>query len=120
MSLFQKIRESGERLDRLGQEYLDRFEFLDNLTVCLRIAQACERWRGFPVEVLPWFMESVLWDDWMPYCHTPHNGSLHFSLGYSVVSRDAHLRNLLEIVEGRETRELDFPVIEKLEDIACR
>ena len=37
----------------------------------------------------------------MPYYGVPRNGSLKFTLGFSVVSQEAHLRNLLERAEGR-------------------
>lgn len=39
--------------------------------------------------------------------------SLGFALGYSPAAQDARLRNILEIAEGRETVELDFPIVFK-------
>ena len=68
-------------------------------------AQHKENWDNLP----EWAANVI--DNGVPYCSSPKNGSLFYSLGYSVVSRDAHLRNLLEIAEGRETQELNFPVV---------
>lgn len=113
---FAAIRERADQITKMAQEYLDRLEFLPNDVVMDRIWQAAQKifeanggdngdWTKLP----EWVANTM--DGWMPYSGVPRNGSLHFSLGFSPTSQDAHLRNLLEIVEGRETEELDFPVV---------
>jgi hypothetical protein len=111
-NLFAEISASAERLNERGQAYLDRLPFLDNDTVIDRILAAMPT----PLE---WVNEQIE-DGGMPYAVMPRNGSLHFVIGFSVVSRDAHLRNVMEIAEGRETDELDFPTIEPLDEIVAR
>lgn len=109
---FQIIAEECSKLDILAQEYLDRFEFLPNDQICDRIYQ---RARAIFIEnnedfdKVPDWVASIM-DGWFPYTSKGKNGSLYYSLGYSVVSQDAHLRNLLERAEGREEKELEFPV----------
>lgn len=49
-------------------------------------------------------------DDHLQYWRVDARGSLAAQLSHSMVSQDAHLRNLLEVAVGRETSLLDFPV----------
>jgi hypothetical protein len=112
MSYFDELAEAATRLDEQGQKYLDGLPFVPNDECAKRIYVAAERvfqkaqedWDAVPEWV------AAVMDGWMPYYHERRNGSLNHLLGSSVVSRDAHLRNLLEIAEGRTAIELDFPV----------
>lgn len=117
MNYFEAIRTRCEELDKLGQAYLDKFEFLPNDQVLDRIwnkAQALFEAAGEDFDKLPeWAAEAM--DGHIPYSSPPRNGSLYCSMGWSVVAQDAHLRNQLEIAEGRETKELDFPVLAEKE-----
>ena len=119
MNYFTKLTEECAKLDALGQAYLDGFEFIPPNKIVDRILKAArnvweaaggesitdEEWTALP----EWVKASE--DGSVPYSGPPNNGSLYYHLGFSLISCDAHLRNLLEIVEGREEKELDFPVL---------
>lgn len=113
MNYFQELVSGCDELDRKGQAYLDSLPFLPNDEVKQRIHNkaveifnaANEDWDAVP----EWVSQTM--DGHIPYGVLPTNGSLYFAMAFSVVSMEAHLRNLLEIAEGRETKELDFPVI---------
>ena len=114
---FEAISIRCEELDKLGEEYLSKFEFLDNEEVCNRIwkaANAIFKAKNEDWDAVPEWVASTL-DGGIPYAGNSRNGSIYYSLGLSVVSRDAHLRNLLEIAEGRETEELSFAVLAEKE-----
>lgn len=101
---------------------MDKFEFIPNEEICSRIynkalelfTMADEDWDKIP----EW--AAYVMDGYIPYSTKSHNGSIFHALGFSCVSQDAHLRNLLEIVEGRETKELDFPIIVDKKVVAKR
>ena len=117
MNYFKAITTRCEELDKLGQAYLDRFEFLPNDQVLDRIwAKAWELFEaaGKDFKKIPEWAASAV-DGHIPYSAPPRNGSLYYLMGWSVVAQDAHLRNQLEIAEGRETKELDFPVLAEKE-----
>ena len=113
MTYFEKISAECDKLTQKANKYLSGLEFIPNDQVMNRIYakakeiffEANENWDAVP----EWVAQTM--DGWMPYSTIPRNGSIGFALGYSPASQDAHLRNLLEIVEGRETKELDFPVV---------
>lgn len=115
-TLFVDLAERAAELDSLGQAYLDSLPFVSNEEICERVwkranevfAAAGEDWEAVP----EWVANTM--DGYIPYSQIPRNGSLHFSLGFSVVSLEAHLRNLLEIAEGRTSVELDFPVLAEM------
>lgn len=118
MNYFDAIVHRCEQLDALGQAYLDKFDFIPSDEMAERIWNAAkvlfdaagEDWDKIP----EW--AATCMDGYVPY--TPggrRNGSIYYALGFSIVSRDAHLRNLLEIAEGRTTEELDFPVLAEKE-----
>lgn len=124
---FTELKEGAEQLDALAEVYMEDKEFLPNDAVMDRIWEACLRlfkkhggyydgghlrFDRLDWDRLPWWAAQTL-DGWMPYSSVPRNGSLGFALGYSPASMDAHLRNILEIAEGREHRELDFPITYK-------
>lgn len=123
MNYFQAIAARAEQLDELGRKYLDSLPFLPNDEVIQRIfvrakqifEEAEEDWEAVP----DWVASTM--DGWMPYATLPNNGSIYYSLGYSVVAHDAHLRNFLEIAEGRTDQRLDFPCLaekEKVEEMS--
>lgn len=110
MNYFETITDECNKLDELGQAYLDKLPFMDNDTVVQGIFKKAkeifeshnENWETIP----EWVANTM--DGWMPYAGIPKTGSLFFSLGFSVVANDALLRNLLEVAEGREEKFLDF------------
>ena len=115
MNYFAAIVLRTGQIDALAQAYLDRFEFISNDQILPRLwafaqkqfkDQCHEDWNL--IERLPEWAQNFL-DGWTPYA-PPSPGSLYSTLAYSAVSNDAHLRNLLERTEGRETAELTFPV----------
>lgn len=113
MGYFRAITEECEILNEKAQHYLDQLPFMDNKSVIRRImdiAYNIFEKHGKDWDAVPDWVATTI-DHAVPYSCIPKNGSLHYALGYSVVSQDAHLRNLLEIAEGRETKELDFPVV---------
>jgi len=116
MNYFAAISFRCQQIDALAQAYLDKHSFMSNDDILQRlwkIAQTlfkekCDKkWEN--IDKIPEWAGNFL-DGWIPYAPS-RNGSLYHSLGVSVVSTDAHLRNLLEIAEGRETEELDFPIL---------
>ncbi len=116
MNYFAAIKFRCEEIDALAQTYLDKFQFMSNGDILQRLWEIAkfqfktkcnDDWDK--IDALPEWMGNFL-DGWTPYAPSK-NGSLYYSLGYSVVSADAHLRNLLERTEGRETKELDFPIL---------
>lgn len=116
MNYFEQLTKRCNQLNEKGNAYLDTLPFLPNDEVCDRIYKAAQRifqeanedWESIP----DWVASAM--DGWIPYAALPKNGSLHYSLGWAVASQDAHLRNLLERAEGRETKELNFPVLAPL------
>ena len=124
-NLFARLAAGAEDLDRKAEAYLSDKEFIPSPDVAERIWQAslrlfkkhggtCSdkgymRFAELDWDALPWWAAQTL-DGWMPYSGPPRNGSLGTLLGYSAASLDAHLRNIMEIAEGRETEELYFPV----------
>lgn len=125
MNYFEALSAECDKLTEKANEYLSRLPFMPNDKVAERlweIAIEIGKKNGLKTEenylvfkdlnweILPEWVANTL-DGWLPYGDIPRNGSLHFSLGFSSASQDAHLRNLLEIAEGRETNELDFPVV---------
>lgn len=113
MDYFEEIRKSVEEIDKLANAYLDKFEFISNEEMGDRIHAAAykifkganEDWNSIP----DWVASCM--DFHVPYMSVSQNGSIFYALAFSCTSRDAHLRNLLEIAEGREEKELDFPVV---------
>ena len=115
MNYFAAILFRTNQIDELAQAYLNKFEFMPNDQILDRLwdianaefkTKCNEDWNQ--CDKLPEWMQSYL-DGWTPYA-PPKPGSLYSTLSYSCVSNDAHLRNLLEQAEGRETNGLEFPV----------
>ncbi len=96
---FQDISDACDALTEKADNYLKNLPFLTNDEICQRIWDKAnqifkdnnEDWDKVP----EWVADTI-------------DGSLHFHLGFSSASWDAHLRNLLEKIEGREEKELDF------------
>ena len=128
---FRRLAAGANELDRKAEAYMADKEFIPNDEVKYRIWRAscalfhkhggtCDkddymRFCDLDWDALPWWAAQTL-DSTIPYGEVPRNGSLGFSLGYSAASQDAHLRNIMEIAEGREQHELDFPVVFKLKE----
>lgn len=117
MDYFKAISFRASQLDDLANAYLSKLPFLSNDQVLEKLwSKAKEIWKQNGSDFngkSPEWVENWM-DGWIPYS-TPQNGSLYFSLGWSVASQDAHLRNLLERAEGRETKELDFAILAEKE-----
>ena len=112
MNYFSAIAYRANELDKLGESYLKQFEFLSNNEILDRLWKKANQLftnANKDFDAIPEWAADFL-DGWVPYAPSK-NGSLYHALGISVVSRDAHLRNLLERAEGRETKELNFPIL---------
>lgn len=112
MNYFAAIAKRVEEIDKLAADYLAKFEFLPNDVIISRIHKVA--WVKFRAanedfDKIPEWAASIV-DGWPPFTGYLQ-GSIYDMLGTSVVSVDAHLRNLLERAEGRETKELDFPIL---------
>jgi hypothetical protein len=115
MNYFAAITFRTNQLDELGQAYLDKFEFISNPDILTRLWDIARKlfhekcnddWNQCN-KIPDWAVNFL--DGWTPFA-PPGPGSLYSTLAYSAVSNDAHLRNLLERMEGRETNELTFAV----------
>lgn len=113
---FAALVEKASKLDELANKYLENFKPMSNEEAVNRIHKAAQellKEAGENFDQLPdWAAESL--DGHVPYSTIPKNRSLGFTLGFSIASQEAHLRNLLEIAEGRTTQHLSFPVVAKL------
>lgn len=109
----QQLMDGADELSAKGEAYLRNLPFLPNNEVAERIfKRAWEIFKasGEDFDAVPdWVASSV--DGTVPYASESRNGSLAYLMGYSPEARDARLRNLLEIAEGRETQELDFDFV---------
>lgn len=115
MSYFADLEKQVSILDHLATAYLNQFEFMATDDMCDRIHQLC--WKifeehgeefGVVPEIYRDELESVV-DGTMPYItYALKPGSLKKSLALSMASVDAHLRNLLERLEGRTQNKLAF------------
>lgn len=122
MNYFKAIEHVRNKLDKKAQKYLDTLPFMANDDVLDRLWEIANTefdkvgrsWDR--CDEIPEWASSFL-DGWQPY-GTPRNGSLFFSLGWSVQSQDAHLRNLLERAEGREAKELPFGILANEKTVA--
>lgn len=114
MHYFAAIAHEVKRIDELANEYLAKFtDELSCADMADRIhAIAWDKFEkaGRSFDAVDEDVALVI-DDGVPFCGPQRLGSLYNSLGFSLASQEAHLRNLLERMEGRETKELDFPVI---------
>ena len=100
-----------DRLTEKAQKYLDSLPPISNDDCIQGIwekAQEIFAKNDEDFDKVPWWVADTM-DYHMPYTNIPKDGSLGFSFGFSIVSFEAHLRNLLEIAQNRETKELDFP-----------
>lgn len=112
MNYFAAIAYRASELDALGEAYLSGLPFLPDDEVVERIVNAAYRLfeeSGEDRDAIPKWAASCV-DGWIPG-QPPSNGSLYYALGWSIVSQSAHVRNLLERAEGRETKELPFPIL---------
>ncbi len=114
MNYFKAILKRCEEIDALAEKWLSKFDFIDSPTLCQSIydkawdifEEANEDWDAVP----EWVAEVV--DGHIPYAGIPENGSLFYSLGFSVISQDAHLRHFYETnVLGKSIVDLSFPVL---------
>ena len=115
---FSQLASEAENLSALAQKYLDQFQFMSTEDMMEKIYNNC--WRifkesGEDFEKIPeQFQDAVncVIDGAMPYYTTAMEpGSLNKTIGLSLVSVDAHLRNLLERLEGRTNEKLNFGII---------
>lgn len=110
MNYFEALTKEREELNQKGQDYLDTLsEEISADEAAERIYKAAKKIFKEKGEDSPEWILDLVYDGFMPYYGLPKNRSLRVTLGFSIVAQEARLRNLLEIVEGRETKELDFP-----------
>lgn len=117
-SYWEAIAIRVAELDSLAQTYLDKFEFVTNDEMLQRIWDAANQSlinHNDDFNAIPEWAANVLEGGLSFYCNPSKNGSIYYALALSVVSKDAHLRNLLERAEGRETQELEFAIIAEKE-----
>lgn len=109
---FSELARCAKELDVLAETYLARLPEITDDDVAERLWSIAHTTFPDPEAIgwenLPAWAESIL-DYHMPFYGPTRDGSLGHSLGSSLRSREAHLRNLLEIAEGRETEYLTFP-----------
>jgi len=123
------FRELTRRCDELGETAEAYLAELPDLGLsCCEMAQriwliAQERLAAAPEGTdHPWWVESIS-EGHMPFVGTPDRASLAVHMGFSIEAQEAHLRNLLEIAEGRAALDssLAFPIIAKIskEEVAA-
>lgn len=119
MNYFDSIAKRVQEIDDQAQEYLNHFKFIPSDEMAKRIwknAWAAFRAAGEDWEKCPEWAASVI-DMGVPF--TPdygnRDGSLYATLALSLASRDAHLRHLFEMSEGRASGYLGFPVMAERE-----
>lgn len=117
MKYFSAIVKRANELEELGKEYLSPLPFIPNEDVGDRIYNAVLKiWdKTEDKDSLPDWIHTAYYDGYIPYGIECRNGSIYYSLGFSPTAKDAKLRNLLEIVEGREEKELDFSCVAEKE-----
>jgi len=108
MSYFKQISENCETLSDIADNYLKSLPYIDNDSCIKRIWDwACSQMESdgtgyFIFNGKNDFAEQIV-DSGVPYSEIPTNGSLRYSLGWSVTAQEANLRSLLEFVEGRQS-----------------
>jgi hypothetical protein len=117
MSYFNELAKQVGALDKLANEYLNQFDFMSTNAMCERIWQ--KSWEIYnahneDIDLVPEIYRDAVQcviDGSIPYLtYALKPGSLKKSLGLSTTSVDAHLRNLMERLEGRTTSELAFGI----------
>lgn len=120
MSLFADISKRCDELTAVAQEYLDSLPFIPSDECAQRI------WTWAWQNVIVMDNGTVDWenstnsfaleiiDSGIPYYGQITNGSIHYSLGWSVVAQDANLRKVLEYVEGRSEKIEPFQMLAEL------
>jgi len=117
MNYFKELARKANELEEKGNEYLKKLPFIDNETICERIHQIgleIYKKNNEDFDKCPDWVSDCL-DGAIPYGSVPKNRSLKISIGYSPVAQDALLRNFLEVLEGRESKLLDFKCIAEVE-----
>jgi hypothetical protein len=119
MNYFTELAHATNELDERAQLYLNQFDHTSVRDLCALInRKVWEIFRNFgeDYEKIPPKWKNcfeIILDGGMPYLRQ-NNGSINYALGFSNISAEAHLRNFLEQLEGRETKNLDFPVVARL------
>lgn len=116
MSYFDKIIQRADKLNKIGQQYLDNLPFISDENVVTAIYNKAvtifnEHNRNW--ETIPEWVAQVL-DEGVPYSHAIENGSLHYTLGWAITAQSANLRNYLEVFEGRESEHIKLQMLAKL------
>lgn len=120
MGFFSDLSKRCDQLSEVAQKYLDTLPFISSEECTKRIwnwawEQVDKDDRGDVIfNEKHDFAEQII-DGGVPYSEQPSNGSLHYSLGWSVTAQDANLRSLLEFVEGRQNEWIKFKCLADLE-----
>lgn len=113
MGFFKSISDACEDLSQVAQGYLDTLPFIASEEVVQRVWNwACNQMDKderdhFIFNGKNGLAEDIV-DTGVPFSMQPTNGSLHYSLGWSIVAQEANLRSLLEYVEGRQQEWIKF------------
>ena len=115
---FSYLPKMVEEIDAAANKFLNQFEFVDNLTIAEDIDKRAwaivrEHEAAGTESLIPEWAWSVV-DGGIPYYGSLRNGSLHFAIGFSCASQDAHLRCFWENIKNNTEFELPFPVIAPL------
>ena len=121
MGYFDDLEKAREELDEKAQNYLNQFDFMATTDMCERIWdkgwEILKKHKDDYESIPELYKDAVtcIGEGSMPYLDfAKRPGSFNKTLGLSLVSVDAHLRNLLEILEGRTDKELDFGLVAKV------
>lgn len=110
---FSYLPKLSNELTIYGNEYLERFnDGKSNADLIEDVWQVVSKFTDVEIESHPErdLIDEIL-DGWMPYTQIPRNGSLWFSLGFSVVAMEANLRMMREYFIGSEPiLGMDLPI----------
>jgi hypothetical protein len=119
---FQILSDKCTELSDIAQKYLDTMPFITNEECSNRIwSWACSQMDTdengyFIFNGKNEFAEEIV-DGGIPFAEPPRNGSLHYSLGWSITAQEANLRSLLEFLEGRQSEWVKFKCLVGLDEV---
>jgi len=119
MDYFSKISERCNQLSHIGAAYMDKLPFIPTEDVVQKIWD----WAWLQMDKdgdgnIVWNGKNELAEDiidsGVPFSEAPSNGSLHYTLGWSVVAQEANIRSLFEFIEGRQPEWIKFQCLAEL------
>ena len=120
MGYFTDISNKCTELSKTAQVYLDKYDFISSQDCISRIwswawSNMDKDEDGNPIFNGKNELAEDIVDGGVPYSVPPKNGSIHYSLGWSIVAQEANLRSLLEFVEGRQKEWIKFQCLVELD-----